>query len=199
MLRALVEAGLDVSEFGAFSSVRASTFDYSRATPILIEWLPRIDQPQLVEAIARCLSGERGARGQGAQELMAAFRRLPVGHPGARWAIANALSTIAEPQDADELIRLVQERGNGTDRQMLCRALSRTHDPRAAAVLIELIDDDDVSGHAILELRRLGRWKGIPNADVARPKLEQLIRRPKAGAFAKKQARSALASLSQAP
>ena len=78
---------------------------------------------------------------------------------------------------------------------MLCPALAKTRDPRVATVLIDLIDDDFVNGHAVLELRRLGRWKGLPQAERAKPKLEQLIERPDAGEFAKKQAKVALASL----
>ena len=81
---------------------------------------------------------------------------------------------------------------------MLCTALSRTGDHRAAKILVDLIDDDDVNGHAVLELRRLGGWTGLPDADRARSKLEGLIQRPTAGEFAKNQARSALASLRNA-
>jgi hypothetical protein len=90
---------------------------------------------------------------------------------------------------------LLLDRRYGIARQMLCDALARTRDPRTAAVLTELIDDDDVSGHAVLALRRLGRWKGLPDEAGARPKLQRLLQRPTAGEFAKKQAAKALASM----
>jgi HEAT repeat protein len=193
MLEELVRAGIDVSDFGRFGSLYPSAFDFNRATPILIDWLPRIDEPAVVESIARSLAGQRAARGEGAGRLIDAFRRTP--NDSARWAIGNTLSTIAGPQDADDLIDLLQDSQYRSARQMLCAALAKTRDPRVATVLIDLIDDDVVNGHAVLELRRLGRWKGLPLAERPRPKLEQLVERPGAGEFAKKHARAALASL----
>jgi hypothetical protein len=50
LLAALGEAGLPTGGFGMFVSPRAArvigdapAFDYQRAVPILLEWLPRID------------------------------------------------------------------------------------------------------------------------------------------------------------
>ncbi len=37
---------------------------------------------------------------------------------------------------------------------MLMIALGNMHDPRATDVLIEMLDDDDVAGHALLPLGR---------------------------------------------
>jgi hypothetical protein len=195
MLSEIEAAGIDATDFGVFTSLRPTTFDYVRAAPYLIDWLPRIDHPGVVECIARSLTSQRAARGEGARRLMEAFERLPKDEQSARWAIGNALATLAGPSDADGLIVLLRERRHGTSRQMLCAALVRTHDPRTAHVLTDLLDDDDVSGHAVLELRRLGRWKGLPDEGRARPKLEQLLKRPTAGEFAKKQAAKALASI----
>jgi hypothetical protein len=195
MLAELEAAGMDTSDFGLFTSLRPTTFDYARALPYLIDWLPRIDHPAVVDSIARSLTGQRAAQGEGASRLIAAFKRLPIDELGVQWAIGNALSTVAGPSDADDLIALLRDRRYGRSRQMLCPALVRTHDPRAADVLTDLIDDDDVNGHAVLELRRLGRWKGLPDEDHTRPKLERLLRRPTAGDFAKSQATKALASI----
>lgn len=194
MVADLEAAGIDAGEFGTFSSLARTTFDFARAAPILIEWLPRIDDPSVVEAIARSLTGERGARGEGARQLIAAFRRMSKEYPGhgVTWTIGNALSTLTGPVDADDLVELLTNRRHGSARQMLCDALTRTHDPRAVGVMIDLIDDDDLSGHAILALRRLGRWKTIPDTPRALPRLERLFDRSTAGQFAKKQARKAL-------
>ena len=201
MLAELEAAGIDTSDFGVFTSLRPMTFDFGRAAPILVGWLPRIVEPSVVDAIARSLTGQRGARGEGARRLIAAFRSMSPDHdrPGVAWAIGNALSTISGPADADDLIELLKDRRHGSARQMLCDALTRTRDPRAASVLVALIDDDDLNGHAILALRRLGRWKGIPDADLARPALERLLARQGAGEFARKQARKALEVMTPSP
>ena len=75
---------------------------------------------------------------------------------------------------------------------MLCEALVRTHDPRTPVVLRELIDDDEVAGHAIVCLRR-GRWNDVL-AD-ARTTLEAAASRPTASPFTRKQATRALEAL----
>ena len=99
---------------------------------------------------------------------------------------------ITGPADADDLVELLTDKRHGRARQMLCDALTRTHDPRATEVMVDLIDDDDLSGHAILALRRLGNWKKIPDATRAQPRLERLLERPSASDFARKQARKAI-------
>jgi hypothetical protein len=58
--------------------------------------------------------------------------------------------------------------------------------------LIELIDDDDVCGHAISALRSYGPKRSLPYLELARAKLGAVMRRPTASDFAKRQARSAL-------
>ncbi|HXV03822.1 MAG TPA: hypothetical protein VFP24_09650, partial [Gaiellaceae bacterium] len=83
---------------------------------------------------------------------------------------------------------------HGTARQMLCDALKRTKDPRAPDVLIELIDDDDVAGHAILALRLYGPKTSLPHLRRARSKLEAVLDRPTATPFGKRQARAALSA-----
>jgi HEAT repeat protein len=145
--------------------------------------------------MARSLRGERQAAGEGARQLIAAYRRMSDGESGARWAIADALSTLVGPADADDVITLLRDRGSGVARQMLCDALTRTRDPRASDVLIELLDDDDVNGHAILALRRLGRWRTVPFPERSQLKLMAVLDRSLAGDFAKSQARKALATL----
>ena len=78
-------------------------------------------------------------------------------------------------------------------RQMLCDALVRTRDHRRVDVLLDLIDDDDVAGHAIGALRRISDRDRA--AERMRPKLEGVLTRSSATPFAKRQARSALKAL----
>jgi HEAT repeat protein len=195
MLDELTRAGVDVADFGLFTSLRPITFDFARAAPILIRWLPRMDSAAVVESIARSLHGQRDAAGEGARQLIAAYRRMSDSESSTRWAIASALSTLVGPADADDVIALLRDRRSGIARQMLCDALTRTRDPRAPEVLIELIDDDDVNGHAILALRRIGNWRAMPLPERSHPKLSAVLERPGAGDFAKSQARKALATM----
>ena len=71
-------------------------------------------------------------------------------------------------------------------------------DERGLATLIGLIDDDEVSGHAITALCALGPKTSIPYLEHARPRLEAVLARDTTSDFAKRQARKALARLDHA-
>jgi HEAT repeat protein len=192
----LAAHGIDTTDFGLFSSIAPTSFDHEAAAPILVEWLPRVSDRDVKETIARSLTGVRTARAEAALALVIEFRNSPATDElGAKWAYANALATLADEKIADDLVELVRDRRHGRARQMLCGALKRTKDPRMPQVLIEAIDDDDVAGHAISALRSLGPTSSVPHLRQAQPKLEAVVVRPTASEFAKRQARSALASI----
>jgi hypothetical protein len=69
LLAALKERGLPTEGFGVFRTKKgdsvlgaAPAFDYERSVPVLLEWLPQIDDPHVKEAIVRSLA-TRHARG----------------------------------------------------------------------------------------------------------------------------------------
>jgi HEAT repeat protein len=194
----LERAGIDMGGFGVFTSrsdpaaVEASAFDYERAMPILIKWLPHVETSELKEVIARGMTGESSARGDGAKALVDEFGRTPADEASLKWAIANALSTLADPSLADDLIELLQGPDQGAGRQMLCEALRRTKDPRAPEVLIGLISDPDVSGHAIAALEDYGPKTSMPYLEKARPALEKVLLDSSASALAQRMARQSL-------
>jgi len=160
MFEELEDAGIDTSGFGHFGSapglgIGPSKFDYGRAAPILLRWLPQIEDPRKRESIIRSVTGEAEARANGgAQAMIDEFRRS-ADDRNLAWAAGNALSTLAGPSDADAIIGLLCDRRFGTGREMLCDALKRTKNPRAPQVLVELLDDDDINGHAISALRAM--------------------------------------------
>ena len=195
-LEAELEAqGIDTTDFGIFSSVAATTFDDERAAPVLVEWLPRMTDLVDKEVIVRSLTGTKTARAATAAAIVDEFRQAPLDAETTKWAYGNALATLAGPENADDLVKLIRDKRHGTARQMLCDALKRTKDARAPDVLIELIDDDDVAGHAILALRLYGPKSSLPHLRRARPKLKAVLDRPTATPFAKRQARAALTRL----
>jgi HEAT repeat protein len=192
LVAALEAAGIDPVDFGQFGAASFTTFNFGRAAPILVDWLPRVDDPRVKEAMVRSLAGQRTARGEGSRRLIVEFRRPDYADEASlRWAIGNTLATLAGPADADAIIEILDDRSAGMARQMLCDALSRTKDPRRVAVLIDLIADDPVAGHAISALRRIGRGT-LPDPERVRPMLEALLVRPSATEFAQRQARAAL-------
>jgi hypothetical protein len=192
LVAALEAAGIDTVDFGQFGAASFTTFDFDRAVPILVDWLPRVVDQRVKDAMVRSLTGQRSARGEGTRRLIEEFGRPEYADEDSlRWAIGNALATLAGPGDADAIIKILRDRSGGEARQMLCDALSRTKDPRRVDVLIDLIGDDSVAGHAILALRRIGRG-ALPQPERARPMLEALLARPSATEFAQRQARAGL-------
>jgi hypothetical protein len=195
-LEAELEAhGLDTTDLGIFSSVVPTRFDYDAAAPTLVKWLPRVRDPVEKEVIARSLTGSRTAGADAGRALVLEFRSASAIDETTKWAYANALATLAVPEIADDLLELIRDARHGRARQMLCDAVKRTKDPRAPNTLIELIDDDDVAGHAISALRSYGSKSSLPHLRRARPKLEAVLERPSASPLAKRQARKALERL----
>jgi HEAT repeat protein len=117
---------------------------------------------------------------------------------GLKWAIGNALATLADESLADDLIGLLEDRDHGAGRQMLCEALRRTKDPRAPDVLMKLIPDSDVGGHAIAALRAYGPKTSLPYLESARPALEGVLTDEGSSDFAKRGARRSLERLDAA-
>jgi HEAT repeat protein len=196
---ALRAAGIRDDDFGFFArdipeaGIRAPRFDFEAAAPVLVDWLPRVKTALVKERIVRSLTGEKTATPLALEPLVAEFRRAD--DHGLKWAIGNALATLADDSIADELVELGRDRRHGGSREMLMDALARTKDERALDALVDLVDDDAVAGHAISALRRLGPKSSLPYLERARPALEHQAADGET-LLARRQARAALARLS---
>jgi hypothetical protein len=196
---ALRAAGIRDDDFGFFArdipeaGIRAPRFDFEAAAPVLVDWLPRVKTALVKERIVRSLTGEKTATPLALEPLVAEFRRAD--DHGLKWAIGNALATLADDSIADELVELARDRRHGGSREMLMDALARTKDERALDALVDLVDDDDVAGHAISALRRLGPKSSLTCLERARPALEHQAADGET-LLARRQASAALARLS---
>ncbi len=122
-----------------------------RFFPILLEWLPRVSNAAIKETLVRALT-VRWAR-PAAPLLVLEFRRAS--DRSLRWAIGNALSVIADDEVFDDLVKLARDRSHGRSREMIAVALGRMKDPRAADVLVGLLEDAEIAGHAVVGLGKL--------------------------------------------
>jgi hypothetical protein len=141
-LRADLEAaGISARDFGFFArdvpeaGIRAPRFDFEAAVPVLIRWLPRAQTPLVKERIVRSLTGERAATPAALKPLVEEFRKADDEESALKWAIANALATLADASIADDLIELAGDRRHGESREMLMDAVARTKDERALDLL----------------------------------------------------------------
>lgn len=184
LLVELAEAGFPVA---SLTELRTSGLRYRAAVPVLLRWLPTVSDRQVKEDLVRALSVP-WARPVAARPLIAEFDRVadPTG-TGLRWAIGNALSVVSDDSVFDDLVRIVEDRVFGKARQMVVLGLGRSKRPEVVPVLIGLLGDEEVSGHAVKALGKL-------RAQDARPALERMVSDPRS--WVRREAQKALAKLS---
>lgn len=163
-------------------------YKYQSAIPVLLDWLPKISDPGLKEEVVRALA-VKWAKGTAAKPLIAELSATS-DHSGVglAWAIANALAVVAEDEDLGAIEKLLAAGRFGKAREMLVLALGNMRkSPHAVTFLIRLLDDEDVAGHAIMALRKLG-------AKGTRSSIEPFLSDPRA--WVRKEAKKALEKLS---
>jgi len=151
---------------------------YRSLVPVLLELLDRVDvdvpeadRQKFREGLVRAL-GVKEARGEAAAGALVREFRRPELDWFTRWAVANSLSVVADESVFDDLVALAMDRSYARAREMLMLALARSDETRAAGVLIGMLDDDDLAGHAISALGKVG-------ASEARSAIEKFLDHPK--------------------
>jgi HEAT repeat protein len=182
LIAELLSSGFDVKSLDVLTRSNA----YKDAVPILLKWLPKITNSRVKESIVRALSVSC-VKPAAIPALMAEFRNTPKSeNSGLKWAIGNALEVLAGDEIFDDIVELVQDKRHGTARQMLVMALGKMKNPKAVDVLIGLLGDDDVVGHALSSLKKL-------RAKQARTHIVRLLNHP--NAWVRKVAKQALAKI----
>ncbi len=126
--------------------------NYKAAIPTLIEWLPRVSNPDVKADVVRALS-VKWAKPAAIPVLLREFERAE--DDQLRWAIANALEVVADDSAFDEIAAWAADRRYTDARQMLVLALGHMRNPAAFDVLLGLLNDETVAGHAVMGLGNL--------------------------------------------
>ncbi len=172
LLAELAQAGYRVKQISDLVNTRPK-INYRTAVPILLRWLPKIQETHIKESIIRALAVPWDKQVV-LPVLVAEFEREPPPPEGEedptsyRWTVGDALSYNADDRILDDVIRLALDRRYGQSRQMLGLALGRMKDPRAVDALIALLDDPGMVGYAAMGLNRA-------RAARARPYLEPVL------------------------
>ncbi len=172
VVSALRETGLEVLSVWDVVHMRRS---YPEAIPTLVRMLPEVRDLGVKEGIVRSLS-VKDAISVAAKPLVHEYQLLlgssDLAASNLRWAIANALTVVATKDSIDDLIDLLGRPEGGSGRQMLALALGKLKAQKAVPLLIELLEDDEVVGHAVSAL-------GTLKAQEARPYLVKLVTHPR--------------------
>ena len=153
LLEDLAAVGYSV---GSVSELRDSSVRYTDAVPVLLRWLPRAETPKEKEQIVRALSVP-WARQLALGPLIEEFIASP-GDPKSeslRWAVGNGIEVLWDDARFEELVALARDERYGKAREMVVLGIGRSKRPEAAAVLIELLDDPVVNGHAVAAVGKL--------------------------------------------
>ena len=127
--------------------------NYKAAIPTLLEWLPRVSNPEVKEDIVRALS-VIWAKPSAIEPLLVEFERAD--DSGLRWAVANGLAVVADDSAFSRISDWLRDPRYGNAREMLAVALGNMRDPRAFDLLIELLKDEEIVGHAAIGLGNFG-------------------------------------------
>lgn len=150
---ALREAGLEVESVYDLVNDRRS---FTGAVDPLLRLLPSLKHPRIKEGVVRALT-DPAARGKAAKPLVRELRRaMADGDELYAWTVGNALRVVADDSVFEDLLELAQDKRLGGGRETVVESLGGFKErPEALTVLVDLLKDEDVAGHAIVALRRL--------------------------------------------
>jgi HEAT repeats len=198
LLDQLAELGYRVE---SLSELRHRGKSWETALPILLSWLPNVDDLSVKEDIVRCLSvpwvGDRATA-----ELINEFKRyapiLPkpsnpwVGNQlrkipdeemklspsfSLAWAIGNALSIVEVKDFEKQVIELCRNPRYGEARQMLVFGLGRLRSSEAEETAVELLNDEQVRVQAIAALGTMKSKRALFELERLLGDKEALIRK----------------------
>ncbi len=131
--------------------------EYRAALPMLVGWIPRVTDPAVKEMLVWAVT-DPGARGFAGPVLVRLFESEwdpDESWSGFPWTIGNAIEAVAEPSILPDMSRISSDKRYGRARERVVAGLGRIKHPDAVHALIELLDDPDVGGIAVMALARL--------------------------------------------
>jgi len=149
LLQEVREKGVEITSINDLMKINVK---YRDLVPILIRNLQEIDDENDKEFIVRCL-GVKGFS-EASKPLIQEFYKS--NNLTFKWAIGNTLSIIQDKDSLPDLIKIVQEKEHGTARQMIVDGLGSFKTENVKDVLIQLLNDDEVAGHAISAMAKMG-------------------------------------------
>ena len=132
---------------------------YPQAIPTLIEHLKHPYPFRIREGIARALTVKDAGKIAYA-ELVNEVKNMPDSTDAAqhelKWALGNAISVVATKGHFDQVVQLIRDKRHGKARDMMTLRLPSLDRTRAIdGSAIKSLDDDDISGQAVVALGKL--------------------------------------------
>lgn len=145
LLKEINNNGFLVTEFNELKFLKPK---HKKIVLILTKYLYAFEADNYRNAIVEVL----GVKGfiDATELLLKAYH--DVNWNGDKWSIGNALYNIQDSRFEAEYIDIISNNNNGTSRQMITVLVGKLQCEKAISVLIKLLEDKDVFGHAIMAL-----------------------------------------------
>lgn len=147
----LVKVGLKVTSCWDLVNKESS---YPEAIPILIEHLSNPYHHKIKEGIIRALTVKE-AKGKAGKKLLEEFNKTPKDSLDIPWLIGNAMTVVISREDIDGVIQIVKNKENGNSREHFVEALGNIKSEKSEKVLVDLLDEDELTLYALKALGRL--------------------------------------------
>lgn len=119
--------------------------------PVLLKWINKTDDYNSKSWIARILTVKGYT--EATEELLKLYKEMD-NKIGDKWAVGNAIGVISDKRYIDDYIEIITDKSNGSARQMIIYYMGAFKEERVKKVLISLLDDEEVNGHAIYALSK---------------------------------------------
>jgi HEAT repeat protein len=134
---------------------------YPLAVPVLLDLLKEdFEDIRDKQGVVRALAVKE-AIGKASPILIAEYNRVSKEFSSYRWAIGNTIYTTITDDDVESILPIIKDKENGMSRQMFVAALGKVKSEKAEDVLIDLLDDEEVTPHALEALGRMKSKKAI--------------------------------------
>jgi hypothetical protein len=143
------DKGVEINNIDELKKINSK---YKDLISILLKYLIEVEDEGDKEFLVRCL-GVKGFT-EASKTLIDEFYKS--NNSSLKWAIGNTLSIILDNTIVPEMVQIVKEKEHGTARQMIVDGLGNFKEQYVELALIELLNDDQVVGHAISALGKIG-------------------------------------------
>ena len=122
--------------------------------PTIKEWVFKAKSDDIFQLLISMLAIPPLKKTSTAKEIIGQFYRPGISD-GTKWAIGNTMEVIANDEVLDDIVAIIDDKSNGKAREMFAVALGNMKDPKVVPYLVNLLDDENLTGHAIMGLSKL--------------------------------------------
>lgn len=158
LLQDVRENGVEISSINDLMKIDKN---YKDLVPIILKYLTQISDESDKQFLVRCI-GVKGFN-EVTKPLINEFLKSSNVHY--KWAIGNTIYNIMDKGALDTLLKIVREKEHGIARQMIVLAIGKMGSQKAIPILLELLNDEDVTGHVITALSNFKDTTLIPHIE----------------------------------